>query len=73
MGSPPKISIVSTVYNTGPFLEQAVRSILAQTFSDFELLLIDDGSSDGSGPLCDVLAAQDERIRVFHQPNGVKF
>lgn len=70
MGSPPKISIVSTVYNTGPFLEQAVRSILAQTFSDFELLLIDDGSSDGSGPLCDVLAAQDERIRVFHQPNS---
>lgn len=70
MGSPPKISIVSTVYNTQPFLEQAVRSILAQTFTDFELLLIDDGSSDGAGPLCDALAAQDARIRVFHQPNG---
>ena len=70
MGNPPKISIVSTVYNTGPYLEIAVRSILAQTFTDFELLLIDDGSSDGSGALCDRLAAQDARIRVFHQPNG---
>lgn len=70
MGNPPKISIVSTVYNTGPYLEIAVRSILAQTFTDFELLLIDDGSSDGSEALCDRLAAQDARIRVFHQPNG---
>lgn len=70
MGKSPKISIVSTVYNTQPFLEQAVRSILAQTFSDFELLLVDDGSSDDSGRLCDKLAAEDARIRVFHQPNG---
>ena len=70
MGKSPKISIVSTVYNTQPFLEQAVRSILAQTFSDFELLLVDDGSSDDSGSLCDRLAAEDARIRVFHQPNG---
>lgn len=70
MGHSPTISIVSTVYNTRPFLEIAVRSILAQTFTDFELLLIDDGSSDGAGALCDALAAEDARIRVFHQPNG---
>lgn len=70
MGKSPTISIVSTVYNTQPFLEQAVRSILAQTFTDFELILVDDGSSDDSGCLCDTLAAEDARIRVFHQPNG---
>lgn len=70
MGKSPTITIVSTVYNTRPFLESAVNSILAQTFTDFELLLIDDGSSDGAGPLCDALAARDARIRVFHQPNG---
>lgn len=70
MGKFPTITIVSTVYNTRPFLEAAVNSILAQTFTDFELLLIDDGSSDGAGPLCDALAARDARIRVFHQPNG---
>ncbi|WP_294569156.1 glycosyltransferase [uncultured Subdoligranulum sp.] len=70
MGKSPTITIVSTVYNTRPFLEAAVNSILAQTFTDFELLLIDDGSSDGAGPLCDALAARDARIRVFHQPNG---
>ena len=70
MGKSHTITIVSTVYNTRPFLEAAVNSILAQTFTDFELLLIDDGSSDGAGPLCDALAARDARIRVFHQPNG---
>ena len=70
MGDPPKISIISTVYNTGRFLPLAVQSILAQTFRDFELLLVDDGSTDGSGPVCDELAARDPRIRVFHQPNG---
>lgn len=66
----PKISIISTVYNTGPYLRPAVESILAQTFTDFELLLVDDGSHDGSAEVCDVLAGQDNRIRVFHQPNG---
>ena len=58
------------MYNTRPFLETAVQSILSQTFTDFELLLIDDGSSDGAGALCDALASRDARIRVFHQPNG---
>ena len=70
MSDHPKISIISTVYNTGPYLRPAVESILAQTFTDFELLLVDDGSHDGSAEVCDALAAQDTRIRVFHQANG---
>lgn len=70
MSDHPKISIISTVYNTGPYLRPAVESILAQTFTDFELLLVDDGSHDGSAEVCDALAAQDARIQVFHQANG---
>lgn len=70
MSDHPKISIISTVYNTGPYLRPAVESILAQTFTDFELLLVDDGSHDGSAAVCDALAQEDARIRVFHQPNG---
>ena len=70
MSDHPKISIISTVYNTGPYLRPAVESILAQTFTDFELLLVDDGSHDGSAAVCCALAQEDARIRVFHQPNG---
>ena len=67
----PKISIISTVYNTGPYLRPAVESILAQTFTDFELLLVDDGSHDGcGGSLPTRWPRQDARIRVFHQANG---
>ena len=65
-----KVSIVIPVYEAEPYLEGCIRSILAQTFSDFELLLIDDGSPDKSGELCDKLATQDSRIKVFHKPNG---
>ena len=63
MSDHPKISIISTVYNTGPYLRPAVESILAQTFTDFELLLVDDGSHDGSAAVCDALAQEDARIR----------
>lgn len=58
MSDHPKISIISTVYNTGPYLRPAVESILAQTFTDFELLLVDDGSHDGSAAVCDALAQE---------------
>lgn len=65
-----KYSIIVPVYNCINELPACIDSIQRQTETDWELLLIDDGSSDGSGALCDRLAAQDERIRVFHKSNG---
>jgi glycosyltransferase involved in cell wall biosynthesis len=66
----PVISVVMRVYNTEAYLAQAAGSVLAQTFSDLELLLVDDGSTDGSPALCDFIASKDARVRVFHKPNG---
>ena len=66
----PKFSIVIPVYNSETYLEECVSSVLAQTVPDFEILLIDDGSPDGSGDLCDLLKKRDNRIRVFHKENG---
>lgn len=66
----PKISVIVPVYNTEQYLPRCIDSILAQTFTDFELLLIDDGSKDGSGKICDEYAAKDLRVRVFHKENG---
>ena len=66
----PKISVIVPVYNTEKYLHRCIDSILAQTFTDFELLLIDDGSKDNSGKICDEYAAKDNRIRVFHKENG---
>ena len=65
----PAISVIVPVYNTEQYLHRCIDSILAQTFSDFELLLVDDGSTDASGAICDDYAAKDPRIRVFHQTN----
>ena len=64
-----KFSIIIPVYNVEQYLEECVKSVLAQTYTDFEILLIDDGSPDNSGILCDKLAKADSRIRVFHQEN----
>lgn len=66
----PKYSVIIPVYNCIPYLELCIDSILAQSIRDFELLLVDDGSTDGSGELCDRLSLRDPRIRVFHKPNG---
>ncbi len=66
----PKISIIVPVYNVEQYLPRCLDSILAQTFIDFEVLLVDDGSKDRSGAICNEYAAKDHRIRVFHQPNG---
>jgi len=66
----PKISIIVPVYNVERWLRRCIDSILAQTYTDFELLLIDDGSPDSSGKICDEYAAKDERIAVFHKENG---
>lgn len=65
-----KISIVVPVYNAENVLQICVDSVFEQSFSAWELLLIDDGSRDGSAALCDRLSGQDERIRVFHKKNG---
>ena len=70
MATGPKVSIITSVYNARDYLPITVDSILAQTFTDFELLLVEDGSPNGCGALCDELAKRDPRIRVFHKPNG---
>ena len=63
------ISVIVPIYNTEKLLLRCVDSILAQTFQDFELILVDDGSTDGSGRLCDKFAGRDSRITVLHQKN----
>ena len=66
----PKTSIVVPVYNVEQYVEKCANSILAQTDPDFELLLVDDGSTDASGTICDRIAGKDARVRVIHQPNA---
>lgn len=66
----PKVSIVIPVYNTGSFLEESVKSVLTQTYGNLEVIIVDDGSTDGSDLLCDDLAAADSRVRVIHKQNG---
>ncbi len=66
----PTISVIVPVYNTEKYLDECVQSILNQIFTDFELLLIDDGSTDQSGAICDTYALQDKRVKVFHKENG---
>lgn len=66
----PCISVIVPVYNAEKWLRRCVDSILAQTFTDFELLLIDDGSTDSSGAICDEYSARDTRVHVFHKSNG---
>lgn len=68
--TPPKISVIVPVYKAEKYLHRCVDSILAQTFTDFEVLLIDDGSPDRSGEICDEYAQKDSRVRVFHKENG---
>lgn len=65
-----KISVIVPVYNTEKYLNKCIDSILAQTFTDFELLLVDDGSTDNSGFICDEYAKKDKRVKVFHKENG---
>lgn len=66
----PLFSIVVPVYNTAEYIEQCVRSILLQDFTFFELILVDDGSTDGSSILCDEFATKDARVKVVHQENS---
>lgn len=66
----PLLSIIVPVYNVSDFLDKCLKSILAQTFTDFELIIVDDGSTDGSGAICDAFAKRDSRITVIHKENS---
>jgi len=64
------ISVIVPVYNAEKYLDKCIKSILNQTFKDFELILVDDGSTDNSGLICDDYANKDSRIRIIHRENG---
>ena len=66
----PLITVIVPVYNIEDYLPRCVHSITAQTYRHLEIILVDDGSTDGTGLLCDRLAEEDERIRVYHKENG---
>ncbi len=66
----PKISIIVPVYNVEMYLNRCVDSILGQTYTDFELILVNDGSPDNCGKICDEYAKQDKRVKVIHKKNG---
>lgn len=66
----PKISIIVPVYNVEKYVKKCIDSILNQTFKDFELILVDDGSTDNCGKICDEYSKDDSRVRVVHKENG---
>ena len=66
----PEVSLILPVYNMLPYLRECLDSILAQTFRDYEVIVVDDGSTDGSGEICDSYGEKDPRFRVVHQENG---
>ena len=70
MKETPLVSVIVPVYNVKDYLEECFFSIVGQTYSNLEIILVDDGSTDGSGELCDTLASQDARAVVFHKENG---
>lgn len=65
-----QISVIVPVYNVAKYLDECVKSILDQTYKDLEVLLIDDGSDDGSEEICNLWAEKDSRIKVFHTIRG---
>lgn len=64
------ISVIVPIYNVEQYLEQCLDSIISQTYSQLEIILVDDGSTDSSGQICDKYARKDERIVVIHKTNG---
>lgn len=70
MSEAPFFSLIVPVYNTSAYLSACVESILDQGFGDFELILVDDGSTDGSADICDAFAERDRRVTSIHKPNG---
>ena len=65
-----KISVIVPVYKVEPYLRRCVDSILAQSYTNLEIILVDDGSPDNCPTICDEYAAKDDRVRVIHKPNG---
>ena len=65
-----KISVIVPVYNIEPYIRECLDSIVNQTYSNLEIILVDDGSTDSSGLICDEYAQKNKRITVFHKPNG---
>lgn len=66
----PRISVIVPIYNVEKYLLEGVESLQKQTYSNLEIILVDDGSPDDCPRICDELAAQDDRIRVVHKKNG---
>ena len=66
----PEISLIMPVYNVGPYVEKALESLLAQDFTDWECIVVDDGSTDDSGRICDSFEKRDSRYKVVHSQNG---
>ena len=69
----PIISIVVPIYNQEKYLEKCINSLLVQTYTELEIILVDDGSTDKSGAICDVFAQKDSRIKVIHKENGGEY
>lgn len=70
MNTQPLLSVIVPVYNVEQYLHQCVDSIIGQTYKNLEIILVNDGSTDGSGAICDDYAAKDSRVRVIHKENG---
>ena len=70
MDSKELISVIVPVYNVRSYLEKCFESIAGQNYRNLEIILVDDGSTDGSGDLCEELARRDSRVRVIHKKNG---
>ena len=64
-----KVSIIVPVFNAEKYLRECIESVIAQTLGDYELILVNDGSTDNSAAICDEYSSLDSRIRVFHKPN----
>jgi len=64
----PKVSVIMPVYNTETYVAQAIESILAQTFTDFEFIIVDDGSTDRTPAILDAFSRSDNRVRIIHNP-----
>ena len=65
-----KVTIIVAIYKSEKFLDKMIKSIIAQTYTNLEIILIDDGSPDNSGKICDMYAKTDDRIIVIHKENG---